>query len=64
LTHNKSIHESLNHAGAAHSAKVKILSVSAEDIEKCGAHEIVGNANGILVPGGFGSRGLREKYWQ
>ena len=57
----KSIHESLNHAGAAHSAKVNIVSVSAEDIEKCGAHEILGSANGILVPGGFGSRGLEGK---
>jgi CTP synthase len=57
----KSIHESLNHAGAAHSAKVKILSVSAEDIEKCGVQEIIGAADGILVPGGFGSRGLEGK---
>jgi CTP synthase len=57
----KSIHESLNHAGAAHSAKVNIMSVSAEDIEKCGAHEILNTAGGILVPGGFGSRGLEGK---
>jgi CTP synthase len=57
----KSIHESLNHAGASHSAKVKIMSVSAEDIEKCGVHEIIGAADGILVPGGFGSRGLEGK---
>jgi CTP synthase len=57
----KSIHESLNHAGAAHSATVNILSVSAEDIEKSGAHEILSAANGILVPGGFGSRGLEGK---
>ena len=57
----KSIHEALNHAGAAHSAKVKFLSVSAEDIEKSGAQEILGEADGILVPGGFGSRGLEGK---
>ncbi len=57
----KSIHESLNHAGAAHSATVNILSVSSEDIEKSGAHEILSAANGILVPGGFGSRGLEGK---
>jgi CTP synthase len=57
----KSIHESLNHAGAAHSAKVNLMSVSAEDIEKCGVQEILGAADGILVPGGFGSRGLEGK---
>ena len=57
----KSIHESLNHAGAAHSANVNIMTVSAEDIEKYGAQEILGAADGILVPGGFGSRGLEGK---
>jgi len=57
----KSIHESLNHAGAFHNAKVKIVNVSAEDIEKHGASEILGAFNGILVPGGFGTRGVAGK---
>ncbi len=57
----KSIHESLNHAGAAHSAKVKIRSVSAEEIEKDGAAKVLEGISGILVPGGFGSRGLEGK---
>jgi CTP synthase len=57
----KSIHESLNHAGAFHGAKVKILSVSAEDIEKNGAEKILKDAHGILVPGGFGGRGVEGK---
>jgi CTP synthase len=57
----KSIHESLNHAGAAHMAKVKIKSVSAEDIEKQGAEKILAGVDGILVPGGFGSRGVEGK---
>lgn len=57
----KSIHESLNHAGAFHNAKVKIINVSAEDIEKNGASEILGAFNGILVPGGFGARGVAGK---
>lgn len=57
----KSIHESLNHAGAAHLAKVKIKSISAEEIEKKGAHEILKGIGGILVPGGFGSRGIEGK---
>ncbi|MFP4013833.1 MAG: CTP synthase [Chitinispirillaceae bacterium] len=57
----KSIHESLNHAGAAHSAKVMIKSVSAEEIEEEGAEKVLCGVSGILVPGGFGSRGLEGK---
>ena len=57
----KSIHESLNHAGAAHTTAVKIKSVSAEDIEKRGAKEVLTGVDGILVPGGFGARGVEGK---
>lgn len=57
----KSIHESLNHAGAAHSAKVNIVSISSETIEKDGAEAVLKDVHGILVPGGFGSRGHEGK---
>jgi CTP synthase len=57
----KSIHEALNHAGAHHSVKVAIKSVSAEDIEKRGAAAVLEGVDGVLVPGGFGSRGLEGK---
>ncbi|NLE02066.1 MAG: CTP synthase [Fibrobacter sp.] len=57
----KSIHESLNHAGAAHSTRVVIKSISAEEIEKSGADKVLQGINGILVPGGFGSRGFEGK---
>lgn len=57
----KSIHEALNHAGAYNSAKVKIASISAEDIEEKGAAKVLKGTHGILVPGGFGSRGLEGK---
>jgi len=57
----KSIHESLSHAGSANSAKVTIESISAEDIETQGAAKILKGMDGILVPGGFGSRGLEGK---
>jgi len=57
----KSIHEALNHAGAAHTAKVKIKSISAEDIEKNGAEHELKGLGGILVPGGFGARGVEGK---
>jgi CTP synthase len=57
----KSIHESLAHAGAHHSTRVAIHSVSAEDIEERGAAKVLAGMDGILVPGGFGSRGLEGK---
>jgi CTP synthase len=57
----KSIHESLQHAGAANSAKVRIVSVAAEDIEQKGAKAVLAGMGGILVPGGFGGRGVEGK---
>lgn len=57
----KSIHESLYHAGAANNTRIKIRSVSSEDIEQQGAGAIVGDCHGILVPGGFGGRGVEGK---
>ncbi len=56
----KSIHESLDHAGAKHTVKVKLHSVNAEAIETEGA-EILEKMDGILVPGGFGKRGTEGK---
>ncbi len=57
----KSIHESLNHAGAFHGSHVNIVSVSSEDIEEKGAAEVLKDCHGILVPGGFGGRGVEGK---
>ncbi len=57
----KSIHEALNHAGAAHTTKVIIKSIAAEDIEKRSAKEVLEGVDGILVPGGFGNRGTEGK---
>jgi CTP synthase len=57
----KSIYESLIHAGAQHNTKVKILRVEAEDIEDRGVKEVLGDVDGILVPGGFGDRGIEGK---
>ena len=57
----KSIYEALIHAGAHHNTKVKILRVEAEDIEVRGAAEVIGDVDGILVPGGFGDRGIEGK---
>ena len=57
----KSIHESLNHAGSHHSAKVIIKSISSEEIEQKGAESVLAGIGGILVPGGFGERGVEGK---
>lgn len=56
-----SVNEALGHAGTANGVKVKVVPVESADIECCGAEEILGSADGILVPGGFGPRGVEGK---
>ena len=57
----KSIYESLIHAGAHHDTKVNVVRVEAEAIENHGAKAVIGDVDGILVPGGFGDRGIEGK---
>jgi CTP synthase len=57
----KSIYESLIHAGAHHDTKVNIIRVEAEAVEDHGAKAVIGDVDGILVPGGFGDRGIEGK---
>lgn len=57
----KSIYESLTHAGAANDAHVDIIRVDSSDITKQGAEEILGDVSAILIPGGFGDRGIEGK---
>jgi len=57
----KSIDEALRHGGLAHEAGVKILKVDAESISKDGAAAHLADVQGILVPGGFGARGIEGK---
>ena len=57
----KSIYESLIHAGAAHDTKVRIVRIDTEAIEEQSAAEVIGHVDGILVPGGFGDRGIEGK---
>ncbi|EMA52384.1 CTP synthetase [Halococcus thailandensis JCM 13552] len=55
-----SIHEALKHAGLEHSTDVEVLWVDAE--EMANTHEQrLREADGIVVPGGFGTRGTTEK---
>lgn len=57
----KSIHESLNHGAAAHNSRVTIHTIAAEEIEQKGADQVLRGMGGILVPGGFGARGVEGK---
>jgi len=57
----KSIYEALIHGGIYNDARVEIRTIDSEDIQKKGADKLLENVSGILVPGGFGYRGLRER---
>ena len=53
-----SVKEALKHAGVAHDRDVDIQWVHSEDIERQGPDPLLANACGIVVPGGFGPRGV------
>ncbi len=57
----KSIYESLIHAGIFNDSRVIIKKVDSENIEEEGAENILKGISGILVPGGFGYRGIEGK---
>ena len=58
-----SVIEALKHAGYKYGYKVKIKFVDSEELEKPGVKlkEVFKNVRGIVVPGGFGSRGIEGK---
>jgi CTP synthase len=56
-----SVAEALNHAGYALGAFVNILWIDSENITDENAAEILKDADGILIPGGFGNRGIEGK---
>jgi CTP synthase len=57
----KSIYESLAHAGIAVASRVVIRRLEAEEVEREGAECVLGGVDGILIPGGFGYRGIPGK---
>jgi CTP synthase len=57
----KSVYEAIIHGGVANDCGVEIVQVDAEDIEKNGVQKTLGGLGGILVPGGFGERGVEGK---
>jgi len=57
----KSLHEALVHGGVANDAHVELRYVSAEDLESQDPEALLAGCHGILVPGGFGRRGVEGK---
>ncbi len=57
----KSLNEALVHGGVANDARVHLKFVDSEDVERAGGEELLAGVDGILVPGGFGERGIEGK---
>lgn len=56
-----SVAEALKHAGYAHDTDIDIDWINAEHINAENVNELLSNVDGILVPGGFGDRGVEGK---
>ncbi len=57
----KSLHESLMHAGIANKAKLSIRYIDSEKLTKQNVKGLLKGVHGVLVPGGFGTRGVEGK---
>ncbi len=57
----KSVYEALTHGGIANRVRVDVRGVEAEAIEADGPEALLADAHGVLVPGGFGTRGAPGK---
>jgi len=57
----KSLNEALCHGGIPNDCKVNLAFVDSEKLEDGGCEKILSDVDGILVPGGFGSRGIEGK---
>ena len=57
----KSLFEAIAHGGIANDCRVTIKAVDAEKVERDGPKEHLADVSGVLVPGGFGSRGIEGK---
>ena len=57
----KSLHEALVHGGLANDVAVDLEYVDSEDVENGDAQELLSSLDAVLVPGGFGDRGVEGK---
>ncbi|MDR1650596.1 MAG: CTP synthase, partial [Synergistaceae bacterium] len=56
-----SVNEAILHASIHNRVNVRLRHIEAEEIEEHGADRVLKGVNGILIPGGFGSRGMEGK---
>jgi CTP synthase len=56
-----SVIEALKHGGFYHGARVNLTWIASDELTAGGVEEVLGGADGILVPGGFGIRGVEGK---
>ena len=57
----KSITEAITHAGVANDTRVRIRWIDSEEIQEKGPETLLAKVDGVLVPGGFGDRGIEGK---
>ncbi len=57
----KSLNEALHHGGIANNVRVKLDFIDSEELESSGFPDLLTTADAILVPGGFGKRGIEGK---
>ena len=57
----KSIYEALTHGGIANSVRVKVRRIESETLDGPAAASLLDGVQGVLVPGGFGTRGVNGK---
>jgi len=57
----KSIYEAIDHAGVANLAQIRIARIQSEEVEREGPQRLLAGYDGLLVPGGFGERGIEGK---
>jgi CTP synthase len=56
-----SVVEALNHAGVSCNVRIKVKAIESEDLETHNISKILSSVDGILIPGGFGGRGIAGK---
>ena len=59
----QSIHEALVHGGVANESAVRIQYIDSESLTKQNRAQKLGGLDGVLIPGGFGERGVEGKIW-
>jgi CTP synthase len=57
----KSIYEAIDHAGVHHLTTIRTQRIHSETVERDGTERVLAGVDGILVPGGFGERGIEGK---